>query len=65
MEERLIREPEVMQITGLKRTTMRTLIKRGRFPQPVELSDRTIAWPLSRVAAWIESRKPVAIKPAG
>jgi predicted DNA-binding transcriptional regulator AlpA len=31
--------------------------KQGKFPAPVRLSQRSIAWKLSDLRAWIESRQ--------
>ena len=32
------------------------MIARGEFPAPVKISGRRVAWPLSTVNAWIQSR---------
>lgn len=58
----LIRLPEVMELTGLKRTTIYRRVKAGTFPQPVHIGDSEarsapIAWPLDEVQAWIAERK--------
>lgn len=58
----LIRLPEVMEMTGLKRTTIYRRVKAGTFPQSVGIGDSDarsapIAWPLDEVQAWIEKRK--------
>lgn len=54
--ERLLRRKEVEGLTGLSRTTLYYLIQQGRFPRPVPLAGRTVAWPESAVRAWIEER---------
>lgn len=53
---RLIRRPEVERLTGLKRSVIYDLIQRGRFPKPVHLTDRAVAWPESEVLDWIGNR---------
>lgn len=55
-EVRLIRRGQVEYLTGLPRTTIYDLIRRGDFPRPVHLAGRTVAWPESAVRAWIEDR---------
>lgn len=54
--ERLIREPEVHQRTGLSRTTRWREIKAERFPAPLKLTSSAIAWRESEIEAWIASR---------
>ena len=57
MTERLLRLPEVLAMTGLKRATLYRLMKIGQFPPPVRLTVRTVAWRESDVLAWIASRE--------
>ena len=52
----LWRRSEVQAITGLRRSTLYQLIKDGKFPAPVKLSIRAVAWPSYAVNAWIASR---------
>lgn len=56
LSERFIRINEVLQATGLSRTTLYRLISRGSFPPPVQISDSAVAWRGSEVLAWMESR---------
>jgi prophage regulatory protein len=39
----LLRLPEVSQRTGVKRTTIKELVRRGLFPRPVKISPETNA----------------------
>ncbi len=57
MTEKLIRRPEVEARTGLSRSTLYDWMKRGKFPQPVKLGERLVAWRESDVTAWLESRE--------
>ena len=57
---RLIRLPEVCLLTGLARATLWEMIRRGTFPSPVRIGLRAVAWRLSDVVAWIESRPPAS-----
>jgi prophage regulatory protein len=54
-DHRLIRLPEVKDITGLARATIYRKIQHGKFPRPVKLG-RASAWPASEVHKWIEDR---------
>lgn len=55
-EYRLIRLPEVIKKTGLQRRTILNLRKKGRFPIPVPIGERAIAWLESEVNDWIEEK---------
>lgn len=53
---RLIRLPEVMNKTGLSRSSIYLKIGNGDFPQRVSIGDRAIAWVESEVDDWIISK---------
>ncbi|MFZ1109000.1 MAG: AlpA family phage regulatory protein [Rhodomicrobium sp.] len=53
---RLIRRPEVLAQVGLRTTALYDLIKRGKFPKPVRLGKRAVAWVQAEVDAWIVER---------
>ncbi|MBK6972993.1 MAG: AlpA family transcriptional regulator [Sterolibacteriaceae bacterium] len=52
----LLRLPNVIQITGLARSTIYKLISDERFPPPLKLSQRAVAWRLLDIEQWIASR---------
>ena len=54
----LIKRPLVEARTGLSRSHLYALVKRGEFPRPIPLSKdgRAVAWSEQAVQAWIESR---------
>lgn len=54
----LMRLPKVLQVTGLKKTTLYGLIRRNGFPRPVQLTDRLVAWRSADVAGWTKAREP-------
>lgn len=54
--ERLCRLPEVEALTGCKKSTIYLMLRQGRFPKPVRLSARMVAWPESAVVAWVRER---------
>lgn len=56
MKDRLLRLPAVLDRTGLGRSTLYSLIKQGRFPSPIPLTERSVAWPETTVMAWVAGR---------
>lgn len=51
---RLVRCPEVLSITGFKKSTLYLRIKQGRFPRPVPLGgSHAVAWPSDEVDRWV------------
>lgn len=52
----LLRLPAVLERTGLGRSSLYAAIQEGRFPEPIRLSARAVAWPSSEVDAWIQDR---------
>lgn len=50
---RLIRLPDVMMITGLKRSTVYNKMKSGEFPKSVSIGERSIAWIESEINSWV------------
>ena len=55
--DRLLRRPEVEAVTGLARATIYQKMAAGHFPRPVKIGVRAVAWPLSVIEKWIETRK--------
>lgn len=55
--ERVIREAECRQLTGICRTTRYMMEKEGQFPARRKLGGRAVGWLLSEVSAWQKSRK--------
>ncbi|MCS9699520.1 AlpA family transcriptional regulator [Pseudomonas aeruginosa] len=53
---RIIRLKEVIDSTGLARSTIYKLIGEGEFPKPVPLVGRSVGWVESEVHEWIRSR---------
>lgn len=53
---RIIRLKEVIDCTGLGRSTIYKYISEGAFPKPVSLGDRCVAWVESEVHDWILAR---------
>lgn len=51
------RLPEVTTRYKTSRSTLYRWVKEGRFPKPVSLGPRLIAWRESDLQAWEQSRK--------
>jgi prophage regulatory protein len=52
----LLRLPAVARVVGLSRTTIYKRIEEGRFPAPINLGERAVAWREDEIAAWIAQR---------
>jgi prophage regulatory protein len=52
----LLRRPEVSQRVKLSKSSIYRLIKTGRFPSPVQLSQNSVAWSQAEIDAWIAQR---------
>lgn len=53
---RLIRRKEVESRTGLSRSTIYERIKQHKFPPPVSLGARAVAWVSSEIDEWIQEQ---------
>ena len=56
--ERLLRLPEVMERSGLSRSSIYRQIARGAFPAPVHVGGVSV-WPNSEFECWIENLKEI------
>ena len=55
--EKILRLEQVMQVTGLKCSTIYLYSKQGKFPRQVKLGPKAVGWVASEVQDWIEARK--------
>ncbi len=53
---RFLRLPEVLERTGLSRSTIYVRLEQGLFPRPVSLGARAVGWIESEVDEWIAER---------
>lgn len=56
MTDKMLRPSEVMERTGLSRTTLWRRVRAGTFPPPVELGANAIGWRSSAIDAWLANR---------
>ena len=54
--ERILRNKEVTQMTGLSRTTIWRMEQAGDFPKRVSLGVGSVGWKMSEVDSWVSSR---------
>lgn len=53
---KLMRLPAVLEKTGHTRSRLYDEISAGRFPAPVKIGARAVAWPEADVDEWIAER---------
>jgi prophage regulatory protein len=60
---------EVIELTGMSRSTLKRAIKDGEFPEPRKLTRGRVGFRFDELAAWVETRPPatgwVARRPRG
>ena len=56
MSSTLIRLPEVQRRTGYSRAWLYRLLSENRFPKPVKIGSRAIAFVESEIETWINER---------
>jgi len=52
-EDRFVREPEVLKITGLSRTTRWRLERAGQFPKSYQIAPNAVAKLESEILVWM------------
>ena len=56
MKTKLLKLKDVIAVTGLSRSHIYGLIKKGEFPRQASLTIRSVAWVESEIEEWIDSR---------
>lgn len=64
MKYRILRLPEVEEITGLRRSAIYSHAKAGTFPRPIKLTDRASGWISTEIEAWLERQAEKSRKEA-
>lgn len=54
--QRLLRLPQVIERTALRRSTIYEMMQAGTFPKPVKLNLRSNGWLENEISDWLESR---------
>lgn len=55
--DRILREPERAQLTGVSRSAWAEAERKGLVPRRVQLIGGRVGWRLSELQAWIKSRE--------
>jgi len=55
--QKILRLKDVVQVTGLGRSTIYYLIRDLQFPKPLRISARASGWLADDIETWIESKK--------
>ena len=62
----LLKLPAVMRETALSRSSIYAMVNAGRFPSPVRIGVRGVAWRSEDIEAWKQTLAPsVTIKTMG
>ena len=56
----MLRLPQVMQQTGLKKTKLYEFQKEGAFPMRIQITSHSVDWIEEEVNAWIAGRVAVS-----
>lgn len=51
---KLLRVKQVVEMTGIPRSTLYQMMSEGRFIKPVKLGERSVAWKLGEIIGWID-----------
>jgi len=54
MNTTFLKLPEVCKKTGLSRSTVYKLIKAGKFPKQIKLTEHSSAWIASEIQTWAD-----------
>jgi len=55
LSDPLLTDAEVSEVTSVSRTARYELIRAGKFPKPVQVSQCRVAWKSSSIQRWIDS----------
>ncbi|MGA3403730.1 MAG: AlpA family phage regulatory protein [Acetobacteraceae bacterium] len=61
LPDRCLRMPELQQLVPLSRMHIDRLEKDGKFPARIRLGPNAVAWKLSEILAWVETRRAGSI----
>lgn len=56
MPQSLLRLPAVIERTGYSRASIYAAIKGGKFPAPIKLGARAVAWPSGDIDTFVQQR---------
>jgi prophage regulatory protein len=56
MDNQIIKLSAVIKLSALSSATIYRLIKKGKFPKQIKLSERSSGWLLSEVEQWFDDK---------
>lgn len=56
IEEPMLRRRSVERMTGLSKSTLYRLIKKGEFPPPLRLTRKAVRWRREEISEWLSHR---------
>ncbi|WP_419932245.1 helix-turn-helix transcriptional regulator [Candidatus Poriferisodalis sp.] len=56
----LLSRAQVERLTGLSTTSLYRAMRRGDFPEPLRVSERSVRWRTDEIESWIEERPRAA-----
>ena len=59
MSFKILRLPDVVEVTGLGRSTIYAKVAQGQFPKPIKLGDRAVGWVDAEIYDWVLSKREV------
>ena len=54
----IYREPALIRLIGVSRSTLWRWCRTGLFPAPIRLGPNSVGWRRTDVEAWLDSRSP-------
>ena len=58
---RLLSRREVLERTGIPRSTWYEMRDRGEFPEPVRLGAQTVGWSEADIDQWLKQHMPARV----
>lgn len=59
-DEKIYRVNEVIEKTGLPKSTLYAKMKDGDFPRPIKLGKRAVGWKSKKVHLWVETKSDLS-----
>lgn len=56
MENRILRLPQVIELTGFSRSSIYSMMQDGDFPLSIKLGKRAVGWKEEDINKWVNSR---------
>ena len=56
MSQQILKLSEIIEITGLSRSSIYRLAKNNQFPKPIKLGERSSGWVRSEFDLWLNER---------